>query len=111
MNGDRYSPERKNMSKIILEKTKGYKNIIVAGDTNATPGNKAIDDLETKFTNIFKGELTTTFIMKHKSLPGYATAVVDAIFVSPNIKIAKHYCPNIDVSDHLPLVAKLNIND
>ena len=98
------------MAKVILEQTKGYKNVIIAGDTNATPNNQAIKDLESKFTNVFKGELTTTFNMKHKTLPGYATAVVDAIFVSPNINVTSHYCPNIDVSDHLPLVAELNIN-
>ena len=111
MKGDRYSPERQNMSKVILEQTKDYKNVIIAGDTNATPNNQAIKDLESGFTNVFKGELTTTFNMKHKTLLGYATAVVDAIFVSPNIKVTKHYCPNIDISDHLPLVAVLNISN
>lgn len=44
-----------------------------------------------------------------KSQVGNATAAVDMMFVSPNIEVLKHDCPDVDVSDHLPLTATLKI--
>ena len=49
--------------------------------------------------------------MKHNDKGGYATAAVDMIFVSPNIKIIEHDCPDVDISDHLPLVTTMSIDE
>ena len=59
---------------------------------------------------MFKDELKTTFNMKRKTDPGYAAAVVDMIFISKNIEVISHDCPQVDISDHLPLVCKFNIS-
>jgi endonuclease/exonuclease/phosphatase family metal-dependent hydrolase len=47
--------------------------------------------------------------MKYKDDRGYATAAVDMIFVSSSTKILKKECPDVEVSDHLPLVVELEI--
>lgn len=109
MDGDRYSESRQKMSEVIIQSIAGQSRVIVAGDTNATPNNQAIKNIEQHLHTIFKDELTTTFNMRRKENPGYATAVVDMIFISPDIKVLSHSCPDIDVSDHLPLVAELDI--
>ncbi|MBI3620307.1 hypothetical protein HY214_04160 [Candidatus Roizmanbacteria bacterium] len=97
------------MSKVIIDEIKDKENIILAGDFNVKPKTKTITDIENYLVNVFKNELKSTFNMRQKTDPGYATAVVDMIFVSRNFKVAKHSCPDIDVSDHLPLVAELTI--
>lgn len=100
---------RIKMSNIIVDKIKEEENVILAGDFNLPPNTKTIQKIEEHLTNVFKDELTTTFNVKHKDNPGYATSVVDMIFISKNIKVVDHYCPNLDISDHFPLVCVLEI--
>jgi endonuclease/exonuclease/phosphatase family metal-dependent hydrolase len=73
------------------------------------PTNQAIKNIEKHLDSIFQGELKTTFNMKHKDNPGYATAAVDMMFVSSDMSVDYKSCPDVDVSDHLPLVAVLDI--
>lgn len=103
------SERRLKMSKIILEQIKGEENVILAGDFNVQPHTQTIKNIEKRLVNVFKNELKTTFNMQHKQNPPYATAVVDMIFVSKGIKVLEHYCPQADVSDHLPLVCILEV--
>ncbi|HVI69016.1 MAG TPA: endonuclease/exonuclease/phosphatase family protein [Magnetospirillaceae bacterium] len=113
LDGDNDSLKRRNMSRIILEQTKGLQRVIVAGDTNAKPTNPAMLALEEQLVSVFKDELSTSFNLRRKDLekfPGYATATVDLMYVSPDVKVVAHDCPNIDVSDHLPLTATLTIS-
>jgi len=109
LNGDNFSPQRQQMSEVIIREIKGKANVILAGDTNAKYTNPAMRAIEEYLTNIFGDSLTTTFNVKRKDNPGYATAVVDMIYVSPTIKVIEKSCPDIDVSDHLPLVTTLQI--
>ncbi len=95
---------RLEMSRTIADALKGKEKIILAGDFNLQPSTQTIRNIEMHLRNVFKDELTTTFNMKRKTEPGYAAAVVDMIFTSRNIKTLKHYCPEVDISDHLPLV-------
>ncbi len=99
---------RLQMSRIILNQIKG-ENVILVGDFNVKPNTKTINNIEKVLKNVFKDELKTTFNMKRKTNPGYATAVVDMIFISKNIEIVNHACPRVDISDHLPLVCTFNI--
>jgi endonuclease/exonuclease/phosphatase family metal-dependent hydrolase len=110
LNGDNLSPLRQKMSNLVIDAIKDKKNVILAGDTNAKPTNKAMIAIEQHLKSVFGHELTTTFNMRHKDNPGYATAVVDMMFVSPNIQVIEHECPDVDVSDHMPLRATLEIN-
>jgi endonuclease/exonuclease/phosphatase family metal-dependent hydrolase len=109
LNGDNYSPQRKQMADQVLQAIAGKPNVILAGDTNAKQTNQAILDIETQLHSVFGRDLATTFNMRQKDNPGYATAAVDGIFVSPGIQVISRECPDADISDHLPLVATLDV--
>lgn len=110
MDGDNYSEKRRRMAQVVVDQVKDVARVILAGDTNATPYNQAIIDIEKHLKSAFgKDELTTTFNMRRKDNPGYATAAVDMILTSPSIKVVEKSCPDVDISDHLPLVAILSI--
>jgi len=103
------NPRRLKMSEIIVEQIKNKDKIILAGDFNLNYHTQTVANIEKYLESVFKDELKTTFNMKHKTDPGYAKAAVDMVFVSKNIKVLKKYCPQVDVSDHLPLVVILDI--
>jgi endonuclease/exonuclease/phosphatase family metal-dependent hydrolase len=110
LDGDNPSPQRVEMSRILLEETEALQRVILAGDTNAKPSNPALKALEVQLKPVFDPPPSTTFNMRRKDNPGYATAAVDLMYVSPDIQIIEARCPNVDVSDHLPLVVTLEIN-
>ena len=110
------NPRRDVMSSVITRRIKNLSNVVLSGDFNTRPYTHAIKNIEHYLRNIFKDELKTTFNVPrrlkniHKqNETGYASSVVDMIFMSPQLKIVDHYCPAVDVSDHLPLVAILEI--
>lgn len=109
LDGDNFSPQRQRMSQVIIKAVKDKPNVVLGGDTNAKPTNQAIINIEEHLKNVFGHELTTTFNMKRKDNPGYATAVVDMLLVSPQIKVLSHSCPEVDISDHLPLAATFQV--
>ncbi|HVV26288.1 MAG TPA: endonuclease/exonuclease/phosphatase family protein [Candidatus Saccharimonadales bacterium] len=109
LDGDNFGERRREMRDKILRIIMGKPNIILAGDTNAQPTNKMWEAIEQPLVSVFGTELKSTFNMKHKTNPGYATARVDMIFTSPNIKVLEKRCHEVDVSDHLPLSATLEI--
>lgn len=105
----RDNARRLKMSKTIVNTIKDKKNVVLAGDFNLQPDTVTIQNIEKYLRNVFKNELTSSFNMKRKTNPGYATAVVDMLFASRNLKVVDHYCPQIDVSDHLPLVCVIEV--
>jgi endonuclease/exonuclease/phosphatase family metal-dependent hydrolase len=112
LDGTNNSPERLKMSQVIVDAVQDLPNVVLAGDTNALRASQAIRNIEQYLSNVFGDELATSFNTKRKDLekyPGYATATVDMMFVSPNLKVVEHYCPQVDVSDHLPLVIRIEI--
>lgn len=111
LNGDEVSPQRQKMSDTIRSAIKDKPRVILAGDTNATPANAVMRAIEQDLMSVFGNSLTTTFNMRRKSNPGYATAAVDMMYVSRDIRVLKAQCPDIDISDHLPLVATFEIVD
>lgn len=100
---------RFEMEEVISGAVKGKETVIFAGDTNFNPDTQVSKRIENYLVSVFRTSLRSTFNMKHKDNPGFATAVVDMVFVSKNIKILSKNCPNVDVSDHLPLVVELEI--
>ena len=109
MDGDNYSKQRERMRDVIIDAIKDVPNVVLAGDTNAKPTNQAMIDIGQHLKSVFGSELKTSFNMRHKDNPGYGTAFVDMMFVNENIKVLKHDCPDVDISDHLPLVVTLGI--
>lgn len=58
---------------------------------------------------VFNDQITSSFNMRHKANPGYASAVVDMLFTSSDVKIVSKSVPEDDVSDHKPLLATIEI--
>ncbi len=106
--GEEPTERRERMAEAIAEATAGKEKVIVAGDTNAKPHNPVFAKLE-HLNSVFGGSLRTTFNMRRKTLPGYAEAAVDMMWVSPAVKVWEKDCPPADVSDHLPLCAVLEV--
>lgn len=109
LDGDNFSEQRQHMRDVILSATHDLPNVILGGDSNAKSSNRAITELEPQLKSVFGTELPSTFNMRQKTNPGYATAAVDILFVSPNIQVLSKDCPVVNISDHLPLIAELNI--
>jgi len=103
------SARRLQMSETIINAIKTSKNCILAGDFNVQPNTQTIKNIETYLNSAFKSSLASTFNMKRKTDPGYATAAVDMIFVSSSIKVLSAICPPVEISDHLPLVCELEL--
>ena len=57
--------------------------------------------------SVFEHNLKTTFNRKQKTDPAFASAVVDMVFVSPDMAVKRAVCEMVDVSDHLPLLVEL----
>jgi endonuclease/exonuclease/phosphatase family metal-dependent hydrolase len=109
LDGDNYSQKRQQMSQAIVKAVKDKPKVILAGDTNARPTNRAIQEIEKYLHSVFGHELKSTFNMKHKDDPGYATSAVDMVLVSSDIKVLNKTCSDVDISDHLPLIVELEI--
>lgn len=107
-NGDD-TDRRLQMGDSIVKEISGKQPALLMGDFNLQEGGKTTDKIEKHMHSIFKGEMKTSFNMSHKDKPGYATAIVDMIFASPDIRIGKHYVSTADVSDHLALVAEVEV--
>jgi endonuclease/exonuclease/phosphatase family metal-dependent hydrolase len=101
---------RLKMSESIRSHYLGKENIILCGDFNTIENTKSMTAFEQELKNVFKGELVTSFNMRHKPAgSGFATAVVDMIYVSPEIKVIEHYSTEEDVTDHVPLVCVIQV--
>lgn len=109
LEGDNYSPRRQDMRDKILNAAKGLENVIIAGDTNAKSSNQALLDVGKIYPSVFGDDLKSTFNMRRKDNPGYASAAVDLMYVSPEIKVISKRAPDVDISDHLPIVVELEI--
>ena len=101
------NPRRLEMSQTILEAIGDKPNVILSGDFNVREGTRTIRNIEKSLLNVFAGELTTTFNMKQKTDPKFARAVIDFIFVDLNFRVLDHRAPQVDVSDHMPLIVTL----
>jgi exonuclease III len=100
------SSSRLEQSKKIqqfLDKQKGEK--ILCGDFNLNINTKSIKILEEDMKNLIKEyKIPTT---RNKYFPG-DEKFADYVFVSPGVKVTSFMVPDIEVSDHLPLILKFN---
>lgn len=101
---------RLKMADTIVNIINSKEPSILCGDLNVDQNTETIAKIERKLKNVFSRELQSTFNMEIKKEGGFSKAVVDMIFVSQDIKVFDHYCPSVSISDHLSLVANLQIN-
>jgi endonuclease/exonuclease/phosphatase (EEP) superfamily protein YafD len=109
IDGDNFSEQRRQMSETILKAIDGKQNVILTGDSNAKETNPAMRAIEQYLQSVFGDEWSTSFNMRRKDNLGYASAVVDHMYVSPEIRVVSKSMPDVDISDHLPLVVELEI--
>lgn len=109
VHGSMDNERRLRMAHAIVEFTKDIPNLILTGDFNVRPNTETIAFIERNFKNVFKNRLKTTFNRLQKTNPIFAEIVVDMMFVSPDIEVIESACPAVNISDHLPLVARLLI--
>lgn len=98
------------MAQTIVEAIKPYELVVLAGDFNVQEKTKSIAMIDEHLVNLFKHDnRSTSFNMKHKTNLGFATAVVDMMFVSPSLNVLEHRQCGENVSDHLALTATFEI--
>lgn len=107
----RDNPRRLQMGQTIADRMAGLRPAILCGDFNVNEGTKTIDRLGEKLTNVFAPDRRkTSFNVGRKPKnSGYVKAVVDFIFTTDDLKVLSHRQPDVDVSDHLPLVCEFEI--
>ena len=81
-------------------------SVIICGDFNVLPNTQSIIMFEDSFVNLIKKyDISTT---RSKISPWYGTAgeikFSDYAFVSPNMEITDFKVPDVEISDHLPLI-------
>ena len=103
---DEDSERRLLMSQTIVEQVRGRERVILGGDLNVVPGTKTIANIEAQLVNVFYGRLSSTFNLRQKQNPKFADFAVDFVFASPDISVLNSTCPDVDVSDHLPLICE-----
>lgn len=103
------NPRRLAMSDTIAKHTQRLPHVILSGDSNVKENTETVRKLERHLRNVFKGERTTSFNMRIKTDQNFAHAVVDHLLVSPDLIVIEHHQPDVDASDHLPLIATIEI--
>lgn len=105
------NPNRLEQSRLIKEfgiREKG--NVIICGDFNILPESESITTFSDSFTDLIKKYgISST---RSKTSPWHGTPgefkFSDYIFVSPNIQISNFEVPDVEVSDHLPLIMEFS---
>lgn len=100
--------ERHAMAELILKEANTHSPLIAVGDFNINLGSKTIDTILTKLKTACGAEIKTT-INPTYSKPEVPESIVDFIFVTPEVKIIEATSPRVDISDHFPVFARLEI--
>ncbi len=104
------TPETLRQAGIIAKHLKNTKGtFILGGDFNAVIQGKTIGLIDKVANNLLfnSGVLETTNPKVHKIKPrGY---LIDFIFTSKDVKLKNLVVPKITVSDHLPVIAQLEV--
>lgn len=95
---------RLSMCQTISDAVRGKEHVVLAGDFNVVSESKSIAIIENQLTNVFKGKIDGTFNPKQAKKAFSSNAIVDMIFVSRDLKLIESCRPDVDVSDHFPLV-------
>lgn len=103
------TPERLAMSQTILEHADKAKYVIIAGDSNTRYQTKTIGDLLVNYPSVISKIPQTTFNMLRKTDVGYASSPVDILLASRNIRVISSQIAQVDISDHLPIIATLEL--
>ncbi|HBF67091.1 MAG TPA: hypothetical protein DDW36_01540 [Candidatus Magasanikbacteria bacterium] len=98
------------MANKIVGALGGKPHVVLAGDFNMRPDTQAAAHIGNTLQSIFKQELQNTMNMRRRDDPYYATLAVDMMFVSSDVHVLEHHMPDVDVSDHMPLVTEFELS-
>jgi endonuclease/exonuclease/phosphatase family metal-dependent hydrolase len=87
----------------LAEKTSGRK--VICGDFNLLPQTKSIKMLSDKYNNLIQ---KFNILNTRSSLYTKAIRYSDYIFTDKNVIVNLFEVPNMDISDHLPLLLEIN---
>lgn len=118
----RDTKERVKFSKEIIEFCKKSKNVVIGGDFNLMPRTKSIKIIE---QNGFVNLIRKHNIKKTRNIHAWNQAkeiekglghkfygkqkFSDYCFVSKDIKVKSFEVPNVEISDHLPLILEFEV--
>lgn len=112
--GDKKDTQKRLMqSQEIIDKyknLKGYK--IIGGDFNLDADTKSVKLFEENgYANLIKKYQipTTRNRLVWEKYPGNKLYFSDFVFVSPDIAVREFEVPNIEISDHLPMILEVNV--
>lgn len=107
---DEYDTEQRlAMADKILAHIPFNEPTILCGDFNVGQHTKTIAKIERRLRNVFKGELTSSFNVRIKTHGDFDKSVVDFVFVSNHFQVLEHTAPQVNVSDHLPLICEFEL--
>lgn len=110
LNGKDPTAARRTMIDAIMTETKSDGFYIIGGDTNAEADNPVMERLGEKYTTVFgQDPAVTGFNMRRKTNPAYGHVIVDHLYISPEITVLSHSRPDVDISDHLPMIVEIDI--
>lgn len=96
--------EQMKLVKDFLDKEPGEK--IICGDFNLNPDTESVAMLDETMVNLIKKfNITST---RPDSFPARYSRFADYVLVSPSIKIKNFEVPNLEVSDHLPMILEFD---
>lgn len=103
------TPRRIAMGETLARVCGTVQPSILAGDFNTWSRTKTIGAIASVMRSVFGDTLDTTFNLNIKTDPGFAHAAVDHLFVSHDISVQSTLCPDVEVSDHRPLIVTLEV--
>lgn len=105
--------ERIKQSQEILSFFQGLDEIkIIGGDFNLDPHTESIEMFEKNgYVNLIKKYKipTTRNNLAWNKYPNNKQLFADYVFIKPDLNINKFSVPNLNVSDHLPMILDLNV--
>lgn len=106
------TPERIEQSEKLIEfmsRQKGAR--VLCGDFNLMPNTKSVALLEGKLRNLIKEFhiRTTRSNLNHYRGTPFEQAFADYVFVSPEVQVIDFTVPQIDISDHLPMILEFTV--
>lgn len=106
-------PNRLKQNQYLLEKTKDTKYpIVIGGDFNIEPDQKSIKSFsEQGYRDLIKEYEVKNTRNRHvwERYPDTIQHFSDYIFVRGNVNIKSFEVPNIEISDHLPMILEVSL--
>ncbi len=83
--------------------------VVICGDFNLFPDTESMRILNNAFTSLIEQYQITRTRPQSNELSGEGRNVVDYLFVSKSLRVKTFAVPDVEVSDHLPLVAEFDL--